>query len=152
MKYIVRAIKYWLYISVIMSLILMILSMAGLIPKNINDIFDEGWVSVLKIEAMFLIVSAIYPRLGYTRANAEVPGEFDAVKDEVVKFMDKKDYELEKTEGENISFRRKSVAAQLARVWEDRLSFERTLGGWTVEGKAKDVVRIANALSHKFGR
>lgn len=150
MKYVVRALKYWLYISVLMALVIAILSFAGIIPKGVEQIFNEGWMSVLKIEAMFLIVSAIYPRLGYTKASAEVPGEFSDIKKAVIDFMEEKDYVLEREDGENLYFRNRFIVNKITRVWEDRLSFERSLGGWTVEGKAKDAVRIASALSYKF--
>ncbi|MCQ2141017.1 MAG: hypothetical protein MJY83_01570 [Bacteroidales bacterium] len=150
MKYVVRALKYWLYISVLMALVITMLSAAGVIPKGVGQIFNEGWISVAKIEGMFLLVSAIYPRLGYTKASAEVPGEFADIKKAVVDFMDEKDYVLEREDGENLYFRNRFIVNKITRVWEDRLSFERSLGGWTVEGKAKDAVRIASALSYKF--
>lgn len=150
MKYVVRSLKYFVYITVLMVIVILILSVAGIVPKNVNEIFNEGWLSVAKIEGMFLLVSFVYPRLGYTKASADVPGEFADIKKAVIDFMDEKDYVLEREEGENLYFRNKFIVNKITRVWEDRLSFERSLGGWTVEGKAKDAVRIASALSYKF--
>ena len=58
MKYLVRALKYFVQISLIMALILGALMLSGVISKDINVAFQKGWTSVGYIALMFAGVSA----------------------------------------------------------------------------------------------
>ena len=151
MKYIVRVLKYFVYICVIMTVILVVLSLLGLVEKDPAAMFRNGYTSILQIAGMFLIVSAIYPKFGFCKRGAIVPGSYAEVRDGVVRFMEDRGYVLEKEEGENLSFRRRSWIGRLVSlIFEDRISFERDLPGFYVEGRTRDVARIVSGLEYKF--
>lgn len=150
MKYIIRVIKYFVYISFIMALILVVLAAAGLISKDINVIFRDGYNSLWKIGLMFLAVSAIYPRFGFTKRGAILPGEYSELRNGVIEFMQDRKYVLEKEEGENLYFRHKSVLCRATRMFEDRISLTRDISGFYVEGLTKDVSRLVYGLEYKF--
>lgn len=150
MKYVIRAIKYFVYISVIVALVITILAYAGILSKDVNEIFINGWNSVAMIEGVFLAISFLYPRIGYTRREARINGSFSEIRSGIISYMDGKGYKLESQEGENLTFRNYSPFFKLLRTWEDRLTFERTLGGYNIEGLSKDVARVISGLEYKF--
>ena len=150
MKYVVRAVKYFLYISVILTLILTILVLCKMISPDINVTFRNGWKSVGLIAAMFAAVSAFYPLFGYSKRLAGVLGDLSDLRDDVVKVMDERGYRIEKEDGDVMTFRYKSLVNRIFRVWEDRVTIEPGLGGFYVEGLTRDITRIVYGLEYRF--
>ena len=151
MKYIVRVLKYFVFITVVMALILLVLSLLGVVGRGVDAMFRDGWKSVGQIALMFLAVSAVYPRFGFCKRGAIVSGTYDEIRPGLVRFMAERGYVLEKEEGENLAFRCKSpVQRFLKLLCEDRITFERDRAGFYVEGRTKDVVRIVSGLETRF--
>jgi len=150
MKYLIRIVKYFLYISIIMMLALTVLALTGMISTDINVIFKDGVKSLIQIEAMFLAVACIYPKFGFTKRAALTYGELKDIRNGVLEVMEERGYVLESEEGENFTFRRKTFITRLSRMMEDRISLERSASGFYVEGLTKDVTRIVYAIEYKF--
>ena len=151
MKYLVRVLKYFVFITVVMALILFVLSLLGIVEKDVNAMFRNGWDSLWQIGLMFLVVSAVYPRVGFCRRGARIPGTYEEIRPGLVRYMAERGYEIETEEGENLTFRRKGFIARLGKLlFEDRISFERDRAGYYIEGRTKDVVRIVSGLEHIF--
>ena len=151
MKYLVRVLKYFVFITVVMALILFVLSLLGIVEKDVNAMFRNGWDSLWQIGLMFLVVSAVYPRVGFCRLGARIPGTSEEIRPGLVRYMAERGYEIETEEGENLTFRRKGFIARLGKLlFEDRISFERDRAGYYIEGRTKDVVRIVSGLEHIF--
>ena len=150
MKYIVRAVKYFIYICVLVSIILLVMVLAHFVSSDINVMFKEGWKSVAKIALVFAGIAAIYPLFGYRRLLAGVLGELNGLHDDVVKCMEERGYRLESEDGETMTFRSRSLLNRIFRVWEDRITVTKTLGGFEVEGLSRDVARIVPSLEYRF--
>ena len=150
MKYIVRAVKYFIYICVLVSIILLVMVLAHFVSSDINVMFKEGWKSVAKIALVFAGIAAIYPLFGYRRLLAGVLGELSGLHDDVIKCMEERGYRLESEDGETMTFRSRSLLNRIFRVWEDRITVTKTLGGFEVEGLSRDVARIVPALEYRF--
>lgn len=149
MKYVIRALKYFIQISVTMSLILGILMLAGLVSSDINIAFREGWKSVAIILGMFAVVSAVYPRFGYGRRSINAKGEPSEHIPAIKEAMNERGYDLEKELPDgSLCFRLRSVAARFARVWEDRITISPELGGFSAEGLNRDLARVASHLNY----
>ena len=146
MKYIVRAVKYFIYICVLVTIILLVLVLTHFVSSDINVMFKEGWRSVAKILLVFAGIAAIYPLFGYRKLLAGVLGELGGLRDGVVKCMEERGYRLESEDGETMTFRSRSVLNRIFRVWEDRITVTKTLGGFEVEGLSRDVARRVPAL------
>jgi len=78
MRYIIRALKYFIQISFIFAAIIGVLMLAGWVSTDINIAIRGGWRSVGYIALIFAAFSCLYPRLGYTRRIVEVPELGDA--------------------------------------------------------------------------
>lgn len=149
MKYIIRAVKYFVYICVIVMIVLAILVACGFVSSDINVMFKNGWKSVEMILLMFACVSAFYPHFGYTKRRATVCGDPAELRDGIVKLMDSRGYVLESEDDEKYTFRIKSILNRITRVFEDRITIEKGIGLY-VEGLSKDVTRIVYALEYQF--
>lgn len=150
MKYIIRVIKYFVYICLITTLMLAVLVAFGLISSDINVMFNDGYGSIAKIALMFFCVACFYPKFGFAKRGALIPGEYGEIRDKVVSFMENHGYEVESEEGENISFRLRSGMKRAFKMWEDRLVFTRDMAGFYIEGINRDVVKIKNGLEFLF--
>ena len=150
MRYIIRAVKYFIYIWVIVIVILTALVLMNLVSSDINVMFQHGWKSVGLIAVMFAAVSAFYPLFGYTKRLAAVLGELDASDKEVIEYMtgDVRKYKLESQDGEKMTFRSRSVLRRI--IWDDRITIEKGLGGYYVEGVGREVAKIVPGLEFKF--
>lgn len=150
MKYLVRAIKYFAYLAIILCIFIVLLSLFGVVGTNVNDIFRDGVDSLWKIACIIAVFSAIYPYLGFGRRNAFVPGAYEEIRGGVVDVMHQRGYVLEDESGENLKFRLQSPVMRLTRMLEDRVTFTRTATGFELEGPVKDLVRIVSALETRF--
>lgn len=150
MKYLLRALKYFVYICLLCGIVLTILVLMHAVSSDINVMFDQGWVSVGKIALMFAAVAAIYPLFGYKKSTASAPGEYSELRDGVVRCMEERGYTLESEAGETMTFRSRSVANRIFRMGEDRITVSKCFGGFEVEGLSRDIVRIVYALQYKL--
>ncbi len=153
-RYIIRAVKYFIQLMVILAVIIAILIVAKVVDSDISKIFVNGYDSLWQIALMMACFAAIYPRFGYGRRQAIVPGSDDEVEPVLRRVMEAHGYveegdsshSLRMTGTEIRCFRKKSVTARLTRLWEDRISVERCATGFELEGISRDVVRLVNAL------
>nr|AGH13527.1 hypothetical protein [uncultured bacterium pUR16A2] len=152
MKYFIRSLKYFLYISIILILILAALAAFGLVSTDINVLFRDGYKSLLKIALMFFGVSLVYPKFGYTKRGAVLPGEYSEIRDGIISFMESRGYRLESEENENLTFRMTSSVKKILRVGEDRITMTRDMAGYVVEGPSKDIISIVYGLQERLNR
>lgn len=150
MKYIIRAAKYFVYVSILATVMILVLVAVKVIKADINLIFRNGYASLWQIALMFAVMSLIYPKFGYTKRVAHISGEFEEIKDKIIEEMEYRGYILERVDGEDMTFRLRSTFARFRRVWEDRISLTRESAGYMVEGPTKDVVRVVYFLESKF--
>lgn len=149
MRYAIRAVKYFVYVSILATLFIAILVAAGFVQSDIDLIFEQGWLSIAKILAAFAAVSAFYPLFGYTSRKALMPGEYKEVKEVAIEAMQDRGYVLEREQDENMTFRMQSGFGKMRRMLEDRITLKRDYSGFYVEGLTKDVTRLVYALESK---
>lgn len=150
MKYFIRAVKYFFYFSIIVTIIMAALVLFKVIDADIELMFRNGYDSLWHIALMFAVVSAFYPMLGFMKKETLIPGEYKDIRQEIVEHMQEKGYDLEAEKEENMSFRLRNKIHRLTRMYEDRISFTRNFSGFQVEGLRKDVVGIVYGLEYKF--
>ena len=150
MKYFVRAVKYFIYFSLLTTLIVGALVLIGAVEGNINAIFEDGYDSIWKIAVFFAAVSAIYPKLGFIRREVPAEKDWSGLRSEVVEFFSDRRYEVESETPDQVTFRLKGMASRLPKMYEDRITLTRTAGGFELEGLRKDVIRLASGLEHRL--
>ena len=150
MRYLVRALKYFVYLSIMLVLFIVVLCLLGVIPKNIDLIFINGTKSLPQMALIVAVFAAIYPKVGFTTRNVRMVGEASETETEIelTKFMNSRRYVLVKKEGEDLVYRRASVLDRIIKMGEDKIYFKKILNGYAMEGLTKDVVRIDTGLTH----
>lgn len=150
MRYFIRSLKYFLYITVILFLIIAVLYLVGWAQGDFLSLFRNGSQSIVMMLVMMAIFALIYPRFGYSTQRARVPGEYEEIRQDVITLMTDRGYRYEKEEGQIMTFRMRSVPARITRVGEDRITLTHTLTGFDVEGLTRDAVRVKMALENRF--
>ena len=131
---------------VILALIITILVVAKVVDSDISKIFVNGYDSLWQIALMMAAFAAIYPRFGYSRRQAVMPGSDEEIAPVLEKVMHAYGYERESRSDGVLAYRKRSAGDRLMRLWEDRVTVTRFVSGYELEGSNKDIVRLVNAL------
>lgn len=145
-KYIVRAAKYYIYILVILTVIILALSLLKVVDSDPGKMFVNGYDSLWQIALMLLFFALIYPAFGYRKMSVVIPGPSSEIMPQIKDFMQSRGYTLDSEDGEDMSFIRSSFVMRLTRTFEDRITMTREMSGYRLEGLSKDVVRLAAGL------
>lgn len=140
MKYILRALKYYVTMAVVLVAVIFAMVKLGFVTGNINDLFVNGYDSIWQIALILLAFSAVYPMLGYGKRQVSLFGSDEEVKKGVITAMEDRGYRLESENGADMSFVKRL----------NRISFKRTISGYELEGRTKDIVRIISNLEYRF--
>ena len=150
MTYLRRAFKYFIQITLILALILVILMASGMVSWNMDIAFQHGWKSVWWILAAFAVMSLAYPFFGYQKRKINVVGDPADYKEGIVKALATRGYVLEDDTDGELKFRLSSPVNKAARMWEDRITLTPVLGGFQAEGLSRDLVRVVSSIEHQF--
>ena len=146
MKYLKRSIKYFFYLAVLLTAVILILIALKLVDGDLSTMFVNGYDSLWQIAALMAVFALIYPRFGYSVRNVHIPGSTQEIRPSVLSVMTAKGYRLQQERGEDLVFVKRSTADRIVRVYEDALTFTRTATGYEIEGRTKDIVRVAGAF------
>jgi len=146
MKYLVRAVKYLVYFTVVFALILSALVLLKISEGNFQTMFKEdSWWKILLI---FAAASGLYPLLGYMKKNAYFNGGLEANRSRIIEIMGNLGFVVEENSSEKMTFRCRNRLHRLTRMYEDRITLTPDLTGVVVDGLRKEVVRVVMHLEH----
>jgi len=147
MRYLVRSIKYFIYLVIILSLMIFILVKMNMVEGNLSTMFRNGYDSLWQIAVIMAVFALVYPRFGYTKRSVRMPGETAMIRLSVLETMEAKGYKLRSEDAEEgMVFIKRLPLDRLIRQFEDAVTFTRTVYGYDIEGRGKDIVRIAGSL------
>lgn len=152
MKYLRRAVKYFIQITVIFVVIIAILMLSGLVSKDVAVAFQQGWTSVGYILVAFLVMSAAYPYFGYGKRNIHANGDPAGYRVAILQAMEGRGYVLASEQDGEMRFNINSPINRLARLYEDTVTITPVLGGFQAEGLIRDLSRVVMAIDHKINR
>lgn len=150
MKYLIRAVKYFFSIIVIMEIILCALVLIGAAEADISTMFRNGYDSLWQIALLFAVISAVYPKFGFVAREAMFPGSWEENKEKIKDYMESRNYSLEHEEEGEMRFRHRGVLNRISRLHEDRITISSQFSGAVIEGLRKDVFRIAAGLEYNL--
>ncbi len=151
MRYFIRAVKYFIYFTVLFIVIMAILVLTGAAEGDISTMFRGGYSALWKIAVIFAVISAIYPSVGFIRKEVLISGSWQENKDIIRDFMSGRGYVPESEDTGTMSFR-KTGMSRFSRMFEDRIVLTAKPGGLDMEGMRKDVLRLAMGLESRFRR
>ncbi len=150
MRYFIRSLKTFLYFLLIFVIIIAVFVISGMTELNIETMFRDGYKSLWQIFGILVLISAVYPKVTYVRTVPKIHGNLSGCRVQIIELMKGFGYVVEHESVGKMTFRQKSAGAKLSRRYEDRITFEQTDAGLTVEGLRKDVVRIVSRMEYKF--
>ncbi|MBO6063931.1 MAG: hypothetical protein J6P62_08150 [Bacteroidales bacterium] len=150
MTYLRRAIKYFLQTCILLALILAILMLSGMVPKDISLTFQHGWTSVWWILAIFAVMSLAYPFFGYQKRKIRVNGDPALARNGIVEALKIRGYVLGSEADGVLKFHLSSPVNRAFRFWEDTITLTPVLEGWEAEGLSRDLVRVVSSIEHYF--
>ncbi len=150
MKYLIRSIKYFFYFAFLTTAIILVLIFIGAVEGDINEIFEDGYNSLWKIAAFFVLIAAIYPKFAFIRRRIYVNADWDTVRNEAVSYFNEKGLRIEAEDGGTVSFRRAGAGARIAKMGEDGITLIKAADGFYLDGLRKDVILFATALEHRI--
>ena len=146
MKYLIRAVKYFIYFAFITTAIVLALVLIGAVEGDINSIFEGGYNALWKIALFFALVAAVYPKFGFVSRTLNVEADWDTMRAKAIRFFSDRRYRLETEAEDQVTFRRKDLAGRMTKMGEDRITLSRTEYGFILEGLRKDIILYATAL------
>ena len=150
MTYLRRAIKYFLQTCILLALILAILMLSGMVPKDISVAFTHGWKSVWWILAIFAVMALAYPFFGYQKRTIRVNGDPALARNGIVEALKIRGYVLGSEADGVLKFHLSSPVNRAFRFWEDTITLTPVLEGWEAEGLSRDLVRVVSSIEHYF--
>ncbi|MBQ9660797.1 MAG: hypothetical protein IJV37_05980 [Bacteroidales bacterium] len=146
MKYIVRSLKYFCYLMVLLALIIGILVGTGFVEADLSKMFINGYDSLWQIALIMLFFALIYPRFGFSRRKVRLYGSPEELRPDIMRVMENLGYRLEGGQDGSYTFLRRSGLSRALKMWEDRISISPSAGGLEIEGLTRDLPRIVSAL------
>ena len=146
MKYIIRSLKYYCYLIILLTVIILALVLTGFVEADLSKMFINGYDSLWQIALIMLAFALVYPRFGFSRRTAHVYGAPEEIRPDVVRAMEALGYRLEGEKDGAWCFLRRSGLSRALKMWEDRITLTPTGAGLEVEGLTRDLSRIVSAL------
>ena len=87
MKYIIRSLKYYCYLIVLLTLIILALVLTGFVEADLSQMFVNGYDSLWQIALIMLAFAAIYPRFGFTKRTVHLYGSPEELRPDVMRVM-----------------------------------------------------------------
>lgn len=153
MNHLRRSFKYFIQLTLLFVVLVGILMLIGMVPRDIALAFRKGWTSIFYILGLFAVMAGVYPLFGYGKRLIRSQGDPAELWPAVDEALDGRGYfkAAEKEDGTRI-YKLKSGVARAARLWEDRIVVSRELEGFRAEGQMKDLARVAMSIDHKINR
>ncbi|MCI1778877.1 MAG: hypothetical protein LKI53_02850 [Bacteroidales bacterium] len=150
MKYFLRSVKYFIYLTVFLAIFIIIMYNLGQKAPGttIWDLFGNGaWWKML----LFLLAfSAIYPMLGFYDRKLYYDNDFSSKKDEIKDLLKSIGYVLSEEDGQTMRFIHKSNLIRFMRMYEDDITIDFSENPALIKGLRKDTMRIATRIEHIF--
>jgi len=147
MRYLLRALKYFLYLFIILALLIAVLVLTKMVDGDLSTMFVNGYDSLWQIAIVMAIFALIYPRFGYSTQPLHIGGETSEVAPIVKQGMDVRGYKLKSEDADgNMVFVKRSPLDRAVKMWEDAISFTRTISGYDMEGHNKELLRCRSAI------
>lgn len=150
MKYLLRAVKYFLSLAVLFCLIIAALVAVKMVDADLSTMFRNGTDSLVQIAVIGAVFALIYPRFGYCERTVAVFGSIAENLADISEIMKVRGYVLESKDDTKAVFHKSFLLTRIMRLGEDKITITSDVRGLSVEGATKDVVRIITAIETRF--
>jgi len=140
MRYTLRAVKYFIKLSILLAVIFMLMVVSGTAGFSTDDFFCEFFSSLRGrlFSAVLVLWCIIYPKIEYV--SREIGGvRVDEDRPKIIAAFEAAGLRLESRSDTRLVFRAASAFRRALHLWEDAVTVSRTEHGIAVEGNRKAV-------------
>ena len=148
MKYVIRAVKYLVYFTVMCSIILILTFHFSVKPEGLtlmDMLLVDG--SLYKMLAFFVAVAAIYPALGFQNKPLYVSNIKENRK-QIVELFENANDVIASEDATSVSFKLRNPFLRLMRLYEDYVTIDFSDNPVMIEGLRKDVLRFGRGIEY----
>ena len=150
MKYLVRSLKYFLQLTILLVIFVAAIYFITAKGAPLESMLKNGYNSIWSMLGIVAVFAAVYPKFGYGKRRIRAKGSTDEILPKIEAHMNDRGYELVSRDTEdNLVFRQASFLGRLGKMFED-VYFTRSLSGYEMEGRLKDIVRLDTAFCQIF--
>ena len=143
-KYLIRVLKYMVYMAIIFTLIISIFSLTSSKGFNYENLFRPG--TGIQMLVFFIAISLVYPLFGFIKKRVYLNKSFTEERAKIVEIFTNSRYKIVSEEGTTIVFRHTSPFVRAMRMFEDDVTVNFSDNPIILEGQRKDVYRIARTI------
>ncbi len=140
MRYTLRAVKYFIRLSILLAFIFMLMVVSGTAGFSTDDFFTEFFSSRrgMVFSVVMVLWCVIYPKVEYV--SREIDGvRIDGDRPRIIAAFEAAGFRLESRSDTRLVFRAASLFRRVLLLWEDAVTVSAAGRGVVVEGSRKAV-------------
>ena len=147
-KYLIRVVKYMVYLAIVFFLIVGIFSITSKSGEGISydNFFRAGTKPQLII--FFVLMSFVYPFLGFVKKKVYLNKSFAEDKQKIKEIFTNSRYIIVKEDAFTITFRHSSTFIRAMRMFEDSVIIDFSDNPIVLEGQRRDIYRLARTIEY----
>ena len=145
-RYIIRVAKYLIYFVVLMSIPLIVFSIASDQPFDLNTLLVPG--STSKIVIIIIAFALFYPMIGFSSQNVYINNAFEQDREKIEGVFANSRYIVDQRTDKTISFRHSSSFSRLLSMYEDTIVLDFSENPLVLTGARKNVTRFARMITY----
>ncbi len=145
-KYLIRVVKYMIYMVVVFTLIVAIFSLTSDQTMRYENIFRPDTANQLII--FFVAISLVYPLFGFVSKKVYLNKNFSEDKERIMEVFINSKYILVSETDTTITFRHSSTFMRAMRMFEDAIEIDFSDNPIVLEGQRRDLYRLARAIEY----
>ncbi len=147
MKYLIRSIKYLVFIVIMFTLTITIFFYLSPNKQEDLTILDMFQHNSNQLVIFFVAFSAIYPLIGYGKKQIFV-SNFVQNKEAIIEIFTNANFVIDKQTDTLLVFKLKNPLMRLLRTFEDRVTIDFSENPVLIEGLRKDVFRFSRGIEY----
>jgi tryptophan-rich sensory protein len=143
-QYLIRVIKYAIYLGIVFLLIVAIFSLTSSNGFDYKNLFRPG--TELQLIVFFVVISLIYPFFGFAKKRVYLNNGFENDREKILDIFTNSKYTVASETREFIVFKHKSPFLRLMRMFEDKITLHISDNPIILEGLRKDIYKLARTI------
>jgi len=145
-KYLIRVVKYAIYLAIIFFLLIAIMSVTSNQGLKYENLFRAGTGGQMLI--FFAVFSFIYPLFGFVKKKVYLNHNFTEDKEKIKEVIINSRYVLVAEDATTITFRHSSKFIRAMRMYEDAIILDFSDNPIILDGQRKDVYRLSRSIEY----
>lgn len=145
-KYLIRVVKYAIYLTIIFFLIIAIMSITSKQGLHYENFFRPGTGGQLLI--FFGVISFVYPFFGFVKKKVYLNRNFAEDKEKIKEVFINCHFVLVSEDATTITFRHSSKFTRAMRMFEDAVVLDFSDNPITLDGQRKEVYRLSRSIEY----